>query len=194
MLITAYGTINHAVKAVRMGANDYVTKPYEQEELLLAVEKSLGSQQMWLENKRLKNALGDMHKMVDMVGKSAKMQQVFSRVRKLSDTEATILVSGESGTGKELVARALHVLSKRKEQPFVAVNCAAIPHTLWEAEFFGAEKGAYTGSDDLRIGRFEAAHGGTIFLDEIGELPLTVAAKVITNITGRGDNKGRWSR
>ncbi len=149
LMATAYGTIAHAVSAVRAGADDYLTKPFERAALLLAVERTLRSRRLADENRRL------------------------------SETDATVLLAGESGTGKELAARALHALSRRRAGPFVAVNAAAIPETLVEAEFFGSEKGSYTGADRLRKGKLEQATGGTLFLDEVGELPLPLQPKLL---------------
>ncbi|MBL8112539.1 MAG: sigma-54-dependent Fis family transcriptional regulator [Acidobacteria bacterium] len=193
IVVTAYGTISSAVKAVRQGADDYLTKPFEKQALLLAVERTLTARGLRRETQRLSEELLDRDRLVDLVGRSASMQAVFRRVEKLAGTAATVLVSGESGTGKELAARALHALSRRRAGPFVAVNCAAIPENLLEAEFFGAEKGAFTGAERTRLGRFEAANEGTLFLDEIGELPLHLQPKLLRaiqegNVTRVGGN------
>ncbi len=179
LMVTAYGTIARAVDAIRRGADDYLTKPFERQALLLAIEKALRSRRLLDENRRLSEELGERERLVDLVGGAPSMQRLFRRVEKLAGTAATVLLTGESGTGKELAARALHALSQRSEKPFVAVNCAAIPEGLMEAEFFGAEKGAFTGADRRRTGNFEAAHGGTLFLDEVGELPLTIQPKLL---------------
>ena len=179
LMATAYGTIAHAVSAVRAGADDYLTKPFERAALLLAVERTLRSRRLVDENRRLSEEVRDRDRLVDLVGKSPSMERLYRQVEKLAGTDATVLLAGESGTGKELAARALHALSRRRTGPFVAVNAAAIPETLVESEFFGAEKGAYTGADRLRKGKLEQAQGGTLFLDELGELPLSMQPKLL---------------
>jgi two-component system NtrC family response regulator len=184
-MATAYGSIAHAVEAVRGGADDYLPKPFERGALLLAVQRTLRARALERENRRLAEEVGERDRLVELVGRSAAMQQVFRRVEKLAGTEATVLLTGESGTGKELAARALHRLSRRARGPFVALNCAAVPETLAEAEFFGAERGAYTGADRTRAGKLEAAHGGTLFLDEIGELPLPLQPKLLRALQER---------
>lgn len=195
IMVTAYGSISNAVAAVRAGADDYLTKPYQRDALLLAIEKALKSRNLAVENQRLTEELGARNRLVDLIGSSESMQRLFRRVQKVAGTDVTVLLNGESGTGKELTARALHALSKRAPAPFIAVNCAAIPEGLLESEFFGAERGAFTGADRSRIGRFEAAQGGTLFLDEVGELPLAIQPKllralqegVITRVGGTRD-------
>ena len=177
--VTAYGTIARAVEAIHLGADDYLAKPFERQALLLAIEKVLRARRLEDENRRLAEELGDRDRLVDLVGGAPSMQRLFRQVEKLADTAATILLTGESGTGKELAARALHALSRRSEGPFVPVNCAAIPEGLLESEFFGVEKGAYTGADRSRQGNFEAAGGGSLFLDEVGELPITIQPKLL---------------
>jgi len=179
IMVTAYGTIARAVDAVRSGADDYLAKPFERQALLLALEKALRARRLEDENRRLTAALGERDRLVDLVGSAPSMQRLFRQVEKLATTDATVLLTGESGTGKELAARALHALSRRAEREFVAVNCAAIPEGLMESEFFGVEKGAYTGADRTRCGNFEAADGGTLFLDEVGELPLAIQPKLL---------------
>lgn len=179
IMVTAYGSISNAVDAIRDGADDYLTKPYQREALLLAIEKAHQARRLVDENRRLTEELDARDRLVDLVGRAPSMQRLFRRVEKVANTDVTVLLTGESGTGKELTARALHQLSKRVGQPFVAVNCAAIPEGLMEAEFFGAERGAYTGADRARSGKFEAAHRGTLFLDEIGELPLNIQPKLL---------------
>jgi two-component system NtrC family response regulator len=179
VLATAYGSIEHAVAAVRAGADDYLTKPFERDALLLTIARTRKSRELSAENRRLNEKLGERERLVDLVGRAPSMQQLYRRIEKVAATEATVLIGGESGTGKELVARALHRLSRRSAADFVAVNCAAIPEGLMETEFFGAERGAYTGAHTMRAGRFEAASGGTLFLDEIGELPLSIQPKLL---------------
>ncbi|MEO8275197.1 MAG: sigma-54 dependent transcriptional regulator [Thermoanaerobaculia bacterium] len=179
VLVTAYGTIARAVEAIRAGADDYLAKPFETPALRLAIDRTLARRRLERENRRLAAEIGERDQLVDLIGRSAAMHRLFARVERLAGTQATILLTGESGTGKELAARALHQLSPRREKPFVAVNCAAIPEGLIESEFFGVERGAFTGADRTRAGRFEAADGGTIFLDEIGELPLSLQPKLL---------------
>ncbi len=189
MMVTAYGTIAQAVEAVRSGADDYLPKPFERQALLLALERTLHSRRLQDENRRLSAALGERDQLVDLVGSAPSMQVLFRQVEKIAGTDATVLLTGESGTGKELAARALQSLSRRQGGAFVVVNCAAIPAGLLEAEFFGAERGAFTGADRRRIGRLEAAHGGTLFLDEVGELPLELQPKLL-----RALQEGRFHR
>jgi len=179
VLVTAYGSIQHAVEALRAGADDYLAKPFERQALLLAVDKALRTRALREENRRLSDALGERERLVELVGRAPAMQKLYRQIERLAVTDATVLISGESGTGKELVARALHKLSRRSDKPFVAVNCAAIPEGLLEAEFFGSERGAFTGANAARAGHFEQASGGTLFLDEIGELPLTLQPKLL---------------
>ena len=179
IMVTAYGTIARAVDAVRAGADDYLAKPFERQALMLALEKALRSRRLEDENRRLAEELAERDRLVDLVGRAPSMQRLFRQVEKLATTDATVLLTGESGTGKELAARALHALSRRAGHEFVAVNCAAIPETLIESEFFGVEKGAYTGADRTRPGKFEAADLGTLFLDEVGELPLVLQPKLL---------------
>jgi DNA-binding NtrC family response regulator len=195
VLVTAYGSIEHAVEAIRQGADDYLAKPFERQALLLALDKALRTRALREENRKLSDALGERERLVDLLGTAPAMQKLYRQIERVAPTEATILISGESGTGKELVARALHKLSRRAARPFVAVNCAAIPEGLIEAEFFGAERGAYTGANASRAGYFEQAQGGTLFLDELGELPLALQPKLlralqegrITRVGGRGE-------
>ena len=179
IVVTAYGTISHAVEAVREGADDYLAKPFESQALLLAIEKALRTRRLANENRRLVEALDERDRLVELVGKAPSMQKLYRRVSKIAGTDATVLLTGESGTGKELAARALHALSRRTSGPFVPVNCAAVPEGLLESEFFGVEKGAYTGADRSRTGKWESAHEGTLFLDEVGELPLSIQPKLL---------------
>ncbi|MDA8020296.1 MAG: sigma-54 dependent transcriptional regulator [Thermoanaerobaculia bacterium] len=189
VMVTAYGTIARAVEAVRSGADDYLSKPFERQGLLLSVDRVLRARRLQDENRRLSEELAERDRLVDLVGRAPSMQRLFRQVEKLAGTEATILVTGESGTGKELAARALHDLSRRSSGPFVPVNCAAIPEGLLESEFFGVEKGAFTGADRARRGKLEAAAGGTLFLDEVGELPLALQPKLLRFL-----QEGRYSR
>jgi len=189
VLVTAYGSIEHAVEALRAGADDYLAKPFQRQALLLAVDKALRTRALREENRRLSNELGERERLVDLIGRAPAMQKLYRQIERLAPTDASVLIEGESGTGKELVARALHKLSRRAPAAFVAVNCAAIPEGLIEAEFFGAERGAYTGAQATRAGHFEQAQGGTLFLDEIGELPLALQPKLL-----RALQEGRFMR
>ncbi len=189
ILATAYGSISHAVEAVREGADDYLVKPFQSQGLLLAVEKALKTRSLAEENRLLSEALQERHRLVELIGAAPAMQKVYRRLEKVAATDATVLIEGESGTGKELAARAVHSLSRRSGGPFVVVDCAAIPEGLLESELFGAEKGAYTGADARRPGKFESAHQGTLFLDEIGELPPALQPKLLRVL-----QEGRHSR
>ena len=179
ILVTAYGSIEHAVTAIRAGADDYLAKPFERQALLLTVERALRTRELREENRRLNDELESRDHLLDLTGRAPAMQKLYRQIGKLAPTEASVLIQGESGTGKELVARALHRLSRRADRPFVAVNCGAIPEGLAEAEFFGAERGAFTGAVATRDGYFAQADGGTLFLDEVGELPLTLQPKLL---------------
>lgn len=179
IVITAFGTISSAVDAIKKGAFDYLTKPVDKEILLLTVKKAQERANLLKENLRLREELYGHFKIEGIVGKSKKMSQILDIVRKVTPTSATVLISGESGTGKELIAKAIHYNSPRKDKPFIAINCAAIPETLIESELFGYEPGAFTGANTRKIGLLESAQGGTIFLDEIAELPLTLQSKLL---------------
>jgi len=177
VLMTAYASAQTAVSAMKEGAYDYLIKPFEMDELLIMVERIATRQKLVLENVQLREDLrsGD----VTIVGGSERMREVFGLVDKVADQDATVLIEGESGTGKELIARSIHARSQQSEAPFVVVNCAAIPDTLIESELFGHEKGAFTGADHRQLGRFELAHGGTVFLDEVSELTLQAQVKLL---------------
>ncbi len=179
VVMTAYGTIADAVEAMRRGAADYLTKPIDQEALLLVAEKAMKIGDLDRENRRLRKALEDKKPQEGIVAASAPMRQILETVRRVAPTEATVLITGESGTGKELIARALHAQSSRREGPFVAVNCAALPRDLLESELFGHERGAFTGATDKRQGKFVQAHEGTLLLDEIGDMDLGLQAKIL---------------
>lgn len=179
IIATAYGTISHAVKALQQGADDYLSKPFQRQELLLTIDKALKANKLRSQNIYLNDQLSEQKQLIGLVGKAPCMQKVYQRIDKVSATNATVLILGESGTGKELAARALHERSNRCHEKFIAINCGAIAETLAEAELFGAEKGAYTGANTTKIGRLEAANNGTIFLDEIGELPLSLQAHLL---------------
>ena len=179
ILMTAYATHDTAVQAMKEGALDYVTKPFKVEELLVQVEKALDIRDLERENFYLKQRLADRTGLNRLVGKSAPMRRVYDMVVRVAPTPTTVLITGESGTGKELVARALHENSDRSDGPFVPVNCGAIPENLIESELFGHVKGAFTGAANEKKGLFTMADGGTIFLDEIGELPMSMQVKLL---------------
>jgi two-component system response regulator PilR (NtrC family) len=179
IVLTAFGTTATAVEAMKMGAADYITKPFKVDELKVQIAKALKVRDLQRENLYLRERLEGRDGFGRIVGRSAAMQSVFDLIERVSRTRTTVLISGESGTGKELVARAIHQKGNHPEEPFVAVNCGAIPATLIESELFGHVKGAFTGATSDRQGVFEAARGGTIFLDEVGELPLEMQVKLL---------------
>ncbi|MBW2109034.1 MAG: sigma-54-dependent Fis family transcriptional regulator [Deltaproteobacteria bacterium] len=179
VMMTAYGTVEKAVEAMQLGAFNFILKPFENEALRQVVEKAVGAYRLLKENRRLVDALENLYRFDNIVGKSKSMQAVFDVIRKVAHTKATVLITGESGTGKELIARAIHFNSPRRNKPFVAVSCAALSETLLESELFGHEKGAFTGAIAMKKGRFELADGGTLFLDEIGEVPAALQVKLL---------------
>ncbi|HXK25546.1 MAG TPA: sigma-54 dependent transcriptional regulator [Myxococcota bacterium] len=179
VMITAHGSEKIAVEAMKAGAEDYVPKPFDNEEIRLVVQRALERTRMARDHRELLDRVQREYAFENLIGSGAAMRRVFETIRKVAETDLTVLVRGESGTGKELVAQALHNRSQRRNRPFVAVNCAAISRELVESELFGHEKGAFTGADARRQGRFEVADGGTIFLDEIGDMPPETQAKVL---------------
>src|SRR4051794_15919318 len=179
IVVTAFGSIETAKRAIKLGAHDYITKPFEIDDLLVAIEKALDERTLRREVARLRKEVARPYRFENIIGKSAPMQDVFALIRRLSGSSANVLITGESGTGKELVARALHFNSPRAKKPFVPVNCAAIPDTLLESELFGYKRGAFTDARTDRQGQFVEADGGTIFLDEIGDLPPQLQAKLL---------------
>ncbi len=179
ILMTAYGSIETAVKAVKEGAYDFIAKPFDPEHLLLQIEKALEKQRLVTENMILKEDLSHQLRLPQIIGKAAAIIDVVEQMKKVAPGKTTALIGGESGTGKELFARAIHMLSPRQNKAFVAINCAAIPHDLLESELFGHERGAFTGAVGKKIGKFELADKGTIFLDEIGEMDLSLQAKLL---------------
>ncbi|MFO7825469.1 MAG: sigma-54 dependent transcriptional regulator [Cyclobacterium sp.] len=185
IIMTAYSSVDKAVEAMRLGADDYLTKPLNFEELKLSIERVTKHLQLSLENKALKEQLFSESSFSGIIGSSPAMQEVINTVKIAAPTDATILISGESGTGKELFAKALHKNSSRKQNRLVSVNCAALNETLLESELFGHEKGAFTGAEKRRDGLFLAADKGTIFLDEIGEIPLSMQVKLLRTIQER---------
>ncbi len=185
IVMTAYGSIEDAVTAMKEGATDFLAKPVDPDHLLLLVARAVDRHRMLTENMLLKEELAASRGLPEIVGQHASLKQVFATLRRAAESDATVLLGGESGTGKELFAHALHAFSGRAEGPFVAINCAAIPETLLESELFGHEKGAFTGAVARKPGRFEVAHRGTLFLDEIGDLPFPLQAKILRAIEER---------
>ena len=179
IVLSGHGTVEEAVEAMKEGAFDFLTKPFDRAPLVRVVRQALDRHALILENRRLQRRLDDLAGAGEIVGTSPAILEVLRLVKQVAPTSATVLIQGESGTGKELVARALHRLSPRREKPFVTVNCAALPETLLESELFGHEKGAFTGAVGRRAGRFELADGGTLLLDEIGDLSPLAQAKVL---------------
>jgi two-component system response regulator GlrR len=179
IILTAHGSIETAVEAMRRGAYTYLTKPFDARELLLHIERALEKGRLSSEVSRLKDLLGERHGFDNIVARSGVMQRLLETVSHIAPTDSTVYIHGESGTGKELVARAIHLAGQRRDQPFVAVNCAALPETLLESELFGHEKGSFTGAIKSSRGLFVQAQGGTIFLDEIGDMPLSIQAKFL---------------
>src|SRR5919204_1463513 len=179
ILLTAFGTVEEAVKAMKDGAYDFLTKPFRREQLLKLISKALERRDLIEQNRALKQQLEDLRAKGQMIGSSAAFRRMMTLVEQIADSSATVLIQGESGAGKEGVARAIHERSPRRNKPFIAVNCAALPETLLESELFGHEKGAFTGAAERRLGRFELANGGTILLDEVGEMPGATQVKLL---------------
>jgi len=185
IILTAYGSIESAVEAMKRGAYSYLTKPFDHQDLLLQIERALENRRLNIEIKRLKGLLEERYDFTNIVGRSEKMKKVLEMVSQIAKTESTVYIHGESGTGKELIAKAIHLASERKNKPFVAINCAALPETLMESELFGHEKGSFTGAVRSTRGLFTQAHQGTIFLDEIGDMPLSIQAKLLRALQER---------
>jgi two-component system NtrC family response regulator len=184
IMMTAFGTIETAVEAVKAGAYDFMMKPFDTSHMLVLIKRALESVQLASENLVLKEEFAEELGFPRIIGDSPSFAKVFELVKRAAPTKATVLITGESGTGKELFARALHHLSQRNKGPFIAINCAAIPKDLLESELFGHEKGAFTGADARRIGRFELADKGTVFLDEVGEMDMSLQAKLLRVLQG----------
>jgi two-component system NtrC family response regulator len=196
IVITAFGDVETAVEAMSGGAFDFITKPFNRQAILLIVEKALKYGAALAENRRLRRIAHEDFRLESVVGNSEKMRQVFSLVERVAQTDVTVLIEGESGTGKELIAKGIHFSSSRKDKSFVAINCAAIPETLIEAELFGYKKGAFTGATQESKGKFEEANGGTLFLDEISAMPLALQTRLLRvlqeqEITRLGENTTR---
>ena len=179
IMVTGFASISTAVEAMRLGAADYLTKPINNAEMVIKVQRAVESRQRDRELATLRAELQQTYGLANFRTRSPRMRAVIQEIQRVADTDLTVLVQGESGTGKELVARAIHSSSGRQGSPFVAVNCSAMPENLFEGELFGHEKGSFTGATQLRKGKFEEAQGGTIFLDEIGDIPLGTQAKLL---------------
>jgi DNA-binding NtrC family response regulator len=179
IMLTGTKSVKTAVDAMKFGAADYLSKPFDVEELRLIVERALTDQELQREVKQLRAQVVQRYAFHNLIGKSPSMQGIYSKIEQVADSRTTVLITGESGTGKELVAKALHYNSSRRERPFVALNCAALPETLIESELFGHEKGSFTDATARRVGQFELAHTGTLFLDEIGDLSAMTQAKLL---------------
>src|SRR3990172_830700 len=185
VMVTAYATTENAIRAMKLGAYDYVLKPFKVDELKVVVEKALEHRALLAENRVLRHRVGDRRPSEEILGSSPAIQEVRRLVDKVAPTRTTVLVTGESGTGKEVVARTIHARGERSGQPFVAINCGAIPEGLIESELFGHEKGSFTGASETRQGLFEVAGSGTLFLDEVGELPPNVQVKLLRALQER---------
>jgi DNA-binding NtrC family response regulator len=179
IILTGFGTIKGSVEAIKMGAFDYISKPVKSDEIVIVVEKALKYRHLERENILLKQQLRKKYQFENFIGDSKPIQKVFELIERVADTDSTVLITGESGTGKELIAKAIHYNSYRRDNPMVVINCGAIPEELLESELFGHEKGAFTGAHKMRVGRFELANGGTIFLDEIGDMSPNLQVKLL---------------
>ena len=179
IILTGFGSIDSAVEAMKKGAYNYLTKPFDARELVLQISRALEKQRLTVENQRLKGLLEERYGFANIITRSEKMRTILDAVSRIAKTESTVYIEGESGTGKELIAKAVHLASDRKDEAFVAINCAALPENLLESELFGHEKGSFTGAVRSTKGLFAQAHDGTIFLDEIGDMPLPLQAKLL---------------
>src|SRR6266567_3727037 len=179
VVMSAFSTVENAVEAMKRGAVDFLPKPFSLDHLSVVVEKALEVRKLRDENRDLREALGQRYKFENIIGRSAPMQEIFATITRVAGTRATVLLAGESGVGKDMIARAIHQHSPRKDRPFVKINCTAIPENLMESELFGYEKGAFTGANTSKPGRFELADTGTVFLDEIGDVPATIQVKLL---------------
>ena len=178
-MLTGTKSVKTAVDAMKLGAADYLSKPFDVEELRIVVDRALSSQALEREVKQLRAQVVQRYAFHNLIGKSQGMQEIYAKIEQVADSRTTVLITGESGTGKELVAKALHYNSGRRERPFIALNCAALPETLIESELFGHEKGSFTDATARRVGQFELANTGTLFLDEIGDLSAMTQAKLL---------------
>jgi DNA-binding NtrC family response regulator len=194
IVMSAFGTVEIAVEAMKKGAVDFLPKPFSLDHLTVVVEKALEVRKLRDENRELREALGQRYQFENIIGKSSPMQEIFATITRVAPTRATVLLAGESGVGKDMIARAIHQHSPRKDRPFVKINCTAIPENLMESELFGYEKGAFTGANTSKPGKFEQADTGTVFLDEIGDVPGSVQVKLLRVLQEReferlGSNK-----
>jgi DNA-binding NtrC family response regulator len=194
VVMTAFGTIENAVEAMKAGAVDFLPKPFSLDHLMAVVEKALEVRSLRDENQKLREELGWRYEFDNLVGRSPAMREIFATVNRVAPTRATVLLAGESGVGKDMIARAIHQHSPRATRPFVKINCTAIPENLMESELFGYEKGAFTGANTTKLGKFEQADTGTVFLDEIGDVPPSVQVKLLRILQEReferlGSNK-----
>jgi DNA-binding NtrC family response regulator len=196
VVMTAFGTVENAVEAMKSGAADFVMKPFSLDYLMTVVNKALEMRSLRAENQELREALGHRYEFDNIIGRSPAMQEIFATVMRVATTRATVLLAGESGVGKDLIARAIHQHSPRHDRPFVKINCTALPENLMESELFGYEKGAFTGANTTKPGKFEQADTGTVFLDEIGDVPPSIQVKLLRVLQEReferlGSNKTR---
>src|SRR5216684_2104860 len=194
VVMTAFGTIENAVEAMKSGATDFLLKPFSLDHLTAVVQKALEVRALRDENRQLKEELGRRYEFDNIKGRSPAMQEIFSTIERVAPTRATVLLAGESGVGKDLIARAIHFHSPRRDRPFVKINCTALPENLMESELFGYEKGAFTGANTTKPGKFEQADTGTVFLDEIGDVPPSIQVKLLRILQEReferlGSNK-----
>ncbi|HEX5545749.1 MAG TPA: sigma-54 dependent transcriptional regulator, partial [Nitrospira sp.] len=185
IMLTGTKSVKTAVDAMKLGAEDYLSKPFDVDELRIVIDRVLNSSELEREVKQLRAQVVQRYAFHNLIGKSQGMQEIYSKIEQVADSRTTVLITGESGTGKELVARALHYNSARRERPFIALNCAALPETLIESELFGHEKGSFTDATARRVGQFELANTGTLFLDEIGDLSPVTQAKLLRVIQER---------
>jgi DNA-binding NtrC family response regulator len=194
IVMSAFGTVENAVEAMKKGAVDFLPKPFSLDHLTVVVEKALEVRKLRDENRELREALGHKYQFENIIGRSEAMQEIFATITRVAGTRATVLLAGESGVGKDMIARAIHHHSPRRDRPFVKINCTAIPENLMESELFGYEKGAFTGANVSKEGKFEAADTGTVFLDEIGDVPAVIQVKLLRVLQDReferlGSNK-----
>src|SRR5271169_4368705 len=196
VVMTAFGSIETAVEAMKAGATDFLLKPFSLDHLMQVVYKALEMRALRDEDRALKEELGRRYEFENIIGRSQPMQEIFATIERVAPTRATVLLAGESGVGKDLIARAIHFHSPRRDRPFVKINCTALPENLMESELFGYEKGAFTGANTTKPGKFEQADTGTVFLDEIGDVPATIQVKLLRILQEReferlGSNKTR---